>query len=317
MYLKGIRFSVFVLALLLIPVGMAFSEEYPKRPVTYIIPFSPGGQSDLEARRQQPILEKMWGKKVIIQYKPGGGGALAWSFLKRQKKDGSLICGVNLPHIILQPLARENAGFSVTDLKIAALFQETPIGLAVHKDSPFQSLEQFIAVLKDKPKSLTIAGSGSWSGHHITHLLFQEKTKTEAVYIPFKGAAPSVAAFLGKHTNAIWANSNDLLQHKDKIRILAMATAMPYETFVNIPTFKGHGYDVVFSIYRGIAVPAGTDDGIVKKLESAFLDIAKDPRVQKQMKAEGFIPAVMGIKESEAYVTSLQPVLQEIVVRLK
>ena len=91
--------------------------KYPDKPITYQIPFGPGGQSDLEARRQQPMLEKILGVKVIVQYKPGGGGSIGWASLIRKKADGYFISGMNIPHIVLQPLARGNAGYKTEQLE--------------------------------------------------------------------------------------------------------------------------------------------------------------------------------------------------------
>src|SRR5690554_3869060 len=91
---------LFVSGAMVLPAATA--ADYPTRPVTYSIAFNPGGQSDLEARRQQPYLEEILGQKIIIQYKPGGGGSVCWADLVQQKPDGYFVAGINIPHIILQ-----------------------------------------------------------------------------------------------------------------------------------------------------------------------------------------------------------------------
>src|SRR5690606_4235712 len=101
-----------------------------------LITFDPGGQSDIEARRQQPLLEKYLGVPIIITYKTGGGGSVGWSELANSPADGYTIAGNNIPHIILQPIERTNAGYRTEDLEPVAMFQSTPIGLAVLKSSP-------------------------------------------------------------------------------------------------------------------------------------------------------------------------------------
>ncbi|MCG8337234.1 MAG: tripartite tricarboxylate transporter substrate binding protein [Proteobacteria bacterium] len=276
--------------------------DYPTRSITYQIPFNPGGQSDVEARRQQPRLEKILGQKVIIQYKPGGGGSIGWSNLVKQRSNGYFMSGINIPHIILQPLARGNAGYKTEQLVPVAFFQATPIGLAVMKDSPFKSLEDFVAYAKKNPGAITTAGSGTWSGHHIAYLQFQKAAGVKLTYVPYKGASPSVAAFLGKHVTALWANSNDLYQHRDKIRILAFGTEKPFEPIPSVPTFKSKGYEILASIDRGVGVPPGTPNEVVKTLESAFLSISQDSAVRKQMLEAGFVPLSLNAKESAAYI---------------
>lgn len=281
---------------------VAQAEDYPSEPITYSIPFNPGGQSDLEARRQQPMLEDILGVSVIIQYKPGGGGSVGWAELIRAKPNGYYISGINIPHIILQPLARGNAGYETEQIKPIAFFQATPIGLAVLKDSQFQTLEDLVEYAKANPGAITTGGSGTWSGHHIANLQLQEKAGIELTYVPHKGAAPSVAAFLGGHVQALWANSNDLYQHREKIRVLGFGTREAFASMPEVPTFESQGYDLYASIDRGAGAPPGTPDEKIKVLEEAFLKISNDPKVKEQMLNDGFVPLSMGSEESAKYI---------------
>lgn len=299
-------------AAFLAPQGQA---AYPEKAITYQIPFGPGGQSDLEARRQQPLLEKILGQKIIVQYKPGGGGSVGWANLIQQKPDGYFISGINIPHIILQPLARGNAGYETDQLKPIALFQATPIGLAVLKDSKYKTLEDLVQYAKKNPGALTTGGSGTWSGHHIANLQFGKLAGIQTTYIPESGAAKSIASFLGGHVQAVWANSNDLVQHADKIRVLAFGTKKPFPNMPDVPTFESLGYKLYASIDRGVGAPPGTPDDIIQVLEAAFLKIASDPKIQEQMKRDGFVSLTMGAAETKAYIEEMkaewEPVVKE------
>ena len=307
---------IFFLAILTVAVFAPQGHAaYPDKPITYQIPFGPGGQSDLEARRQQPRLEEILGVKVIVQYKPGGGGSVGWANLIQQKPDGYFISGINIPHIILQPLARGNAGYKTDQLKPIALFQATPIGLAVLKDSKFKSLDDLVKFAKENPGTVTTGGSGTWSGHHIANLQFGKLAGIQTTYIPESGAAKSIAAFLGGHVQAVWANSNDLVQHADKIRVLAFGTKKPFPNMPDVPTFQSLGYKLYASIDRGVGAPPGTPDDIIKVLQDAFLKIASDPKIQEQMKNVGFVPLDMGAKETKDYIEEMTlewaPVVKE------
>ncbi|MGD8970568.1 MAG: tripartite tricarboxylate transporter substrate binding protein [Desulfobacterales bacterium] len=308
----AVLFLMSLLAAVLVVPAMA---EYPDKPITYQIPFGPGGQSDLEARRQQPLLENALGVKVIVQYKPGGGGSIGWANLINQKPDGYFISGINIPHIVLQPLARGNAGYQTEQLKPIALFQATPIGLAVLKDSPFKNLKDLVAYAKENPDAIVCGGSGTWSGHHIAHLQFSKMAGIKMTYIPSKGAAKSVAAFLGGHVKAIWGNSNDLVQHADKIRVLGFGTREPFPNMPDVPTFESQGYKLYASIDRGAGAPPETPDQVIQVLEKAFLDIANDPKIKEQMKTDGFVPIALGAAESKAYIVEKEqewaPVVKE------
>jgi len=232
------RFIILFLAIGLSAMATPAKAEFPEKAITYQIPFGPGGQSDLEARRQQPLLEKALGEKIIVQYKPGGGGSIGWATLIKKKPNGYFISGINIPHIVLQPLARGNAGYKTEQLVPIAIFQATPIGLAVLKDSPFKALEDLITFAKKNPGAITCGGSGTWSGHHIAHLQFSKLADIQMTYIPAKGAAKAVAAFLGGHVKAMWGNSNDLVQHADKIRVLAFGTENLFPTCPKYPHSK-------------------------------------------------------------------------------
>jgi len=130
-----------VLAMTAIPALAA--TDYPTKQVTYLIVFAPGGQSDREARRQQPHLERILKQKVLIDYKAGGGGALGWRELTRANPDGYFIAGFNIPHIILQPLQQE-VGYKTEQIVPVAIFQRTPLALIVTTKSQFKTLQEFV-----------------------------------------------------------------------------------------------------------------------------------------------------------------------------
>jgi tripartite-type tricarboxylate transporter receptor subunit TctC len=309
-----------VLISLALVVGLsvpAFSQDkYPNKAITYLTTFNPGGQSDREARRQQPLLEEILGQKVIVDYKVGGGGALGWSELVRARPDGYLVCGINIPHIILQPL-QQDTGYKTEAIVPVAIFQRTPLALAVPKDSPYKDLKELLAAAKAKPGEISIGGSGTFSGHHIASLRLEKMTGTKFNYVPFTGAAPQITAFLGGHVNAIFGNSDDLVKYADSLRVLGMADDARFFGLPDAPTFKESGIDLVESIDRGIGLPPNTPEPIVKTLEAAFLKIATDPAIQEQMKKEGFVPLAMGHAESKAHIAKMTAIYKDIVKDIK
>lgn len=270
-------------------------------PVTYLICFDPGGQSDIEARRQQPHLERLLGRQVAIEYKVGGGGALCWSELVRSRPDGSVVAGINLPHVILQPL-QQQTGYRTEQIEPVVLFQSTPLGLAVPASSPYKTLADFIAAAKANPGAITVGGSGTFSGHHVATVRLETLAGIDLTYVPFSGAAPQITAFLGGHVAAVFANSNDLVKYRDRIRVLGIAAEERFPGLPDAPTFKEQGIDLVERIDRGVGVPAGTPPEVIAELEKAFLAIAQDPAIRAQMEEQGFVPLAMGHAESKAYI---------------
>lgn len=309
---KVYKLKIIVVAVVLIGMIVSISygagskgedEKYPSKPIEYIIPFNPGGQSDITAQHQKEGLMKALGVNIVLKYMPGAGGAVAWSYLVKAKPDGYTISGNNIPHIIIQPLVRENAGYKTEQLVPIYMFETTPIGLAVLKDSPFDTLEDFINYAKENPGEITVGGSGTHSGHHLALLQLQKLTGAQFTYIPSTGAAPSVANFLGGHTQALFANSNDLIQHKDKIKILAIGTKKRFLPHLpDVPTFIEQGVKMTAGIDRGVCVPPGTPEKVIKVLEDAFDEVCKSDEFVSSMEDLGFQVKNLKSKEFKKYI---------------
>ncbi len=260
-------------ALFLFPVFSLAATDFPKGPITYIIPFPPGGQSDVEARMQQPYLEKILGVPIVVNYMSGAGGGLAWTKFAQAKPDGYSVCGINIPHIILHPLSQKDVAFTTEGVKPRCIFESTPIGLAVKMDSKINNLKGFIEFAKANPLKITIGMSGKLSGHHMAALNFMKMTGTKLTLVTFTGAAPQVTALLGGHVEAIWGNSSDLVGYQSQMKILAIGTEKRMDVLPNVPTFQEQALKFYPRIDRGVAVPKNTPPDITAKLEKAFLEV--------------------------------------------
>ena len=298
--------AVMVLPTALFAAGGAEQGSFPTRAINYVIPFDAGGQSDITAQYQREGLERELGVDVVIRHQPGAGGALAWSALARGRADGYTIAGNNIPHIVIQPLVRDNAGYRTEDLRPVYLFQTTPIGLAVAANSPFNTLADLIDHARANPGRVTVSGSGTHSGHHLAILQLQYLSGTEFTYVPASGAAPSVTNFLGGHTQAILANSDDLVQHRESMKILAIGTEGRFHALPEVPTFMEQGYDFTAGIDRGVTVPANTPEDIVRRLERAFDAVTRDPAFVSQMEAMGFEMQFLGADAFAEYIARKQ-----------
>jgi tripartite-type tricarboxylate transporter receptor subunit TctC len=144
---------------------------FPERAVNYIIPFNPGGESDISARLQQPYFSAITGQDAVIQYQAGAGGAQAWSVLNDQPGDGHTIMGTNLPHIVLQPLLQD-PGYETDDLVNVYMFHFTPDALIVRADSEFETIQDVVDAATAAPGALTAGGSATNSANHIANQLF-------------------------------------------------------------------------------------------------------------------------------------------------
>lgn len=290
--------------------------QFPRRAISYVIPFDPGGQSDVTAQYQKAYLEELLGVNIVIRHQAGAGGALAWAKLVKSEADGYTIAGNNIPHIIIQPLVRDNAGYQTSDLKPVYLFQTTPIGIAVANDSPFNTLEELISHARSNPGTVTVSGSGTHSGHHLAVLQLQHLSGAEFTYIPATGAAPSVTNFLGRHSQVLVANSNDLLAHITDMKVLAIGTEKRFAPLPDVPTFIEEGYEMTAGIDRGVAVPPDTPESVVARLEAAFDAVSTNPEFRRNMENMGFVVHTVGSREFAAYIarkeTEILTVLREL-----
>ena len=296
----------------------AFAEApFPEaEPINYLIPFSPGGESDVFARAQQPYLEKELGQKIVISYKVGAGGAIAWSSLSQSDPTGYYTAGFNMPHIILQPLQRKNAGYKTSDINPAMIFMITPCVLAVNADSPYKTLDDLIRAEKENPGSIIIGGCGSGTSGHIATVLMNEKTKTDFAYLPFPGTADLPPALMGGHVTAIMAFTTAAVQYSSKMRVLAIAAPKRNPT-IDAPTFEELGYNIVEGSVRGLAVPPNTPNDAVLTLYKACSKINKNPEFFNKMTAMGFTLLDMNPNQSKRFIVQKVEEYKQILKELK
>ena len=253
------QFAAIALAAL-IPTYSAFAE-YPDKPISYIIPFGPGGESDITARHQQPFFKDKFGQDLVISYKPGGGGAVGWAQLNSIKGDGYTIMGINLPHIIVKPMQKD-VGFKTDDIVGVYMFHYTPDALVVTMDSPFKTVQDVVAYAKENPGKLTLSGSGKATANHLAQVRFDEMAGIRTTYVAFKGTGKAVAALLGDQVKAQWGYTSVGATHSEQVRLLAVAMAERHPKFPEVPTFRELGFDLVSGAYRGIAVPKSTPEPV-------------------------------------------------------
>ena len=276
----------FTAALFALSATSSFAQ-FPDRQINYIIPFVPGGESDIAARLQGKVAVKLAGKDFIVQNKAGAGGALAWGQLNSLPGDGYNVVGTNLPHLILQPLEGQ-VQYKTDDITNVFFFHYTPDALVVSADSPYKTYADLVTAAKADPGKITIAGSGTNSANHMAFQRLETQGKLKMTYVPFKGTGDLTSALLGKHVDAAMTYPTYAISNKEKTRMLAVATHARLPQFPNTPTFKELGYDWVDGAYRGIAVPKSTPEATRKQISDLFLKINTDPEHRKQMQDSGY-----------------------------
>ncbi len=278
--------------------SIALAAGYPEKTVNYIIPFGPGGESDISARLQEPVFKKITGQTMAIQYKAGAGGAAGWSQLNGMAGDGYTVMGTNLPHIVLQPLEKD-VGYKTDDITTVFWFHYTPDALLVPADSPVKSLKDFVDAAKKAPGATTLSGSGTNSANHLAQQQFDKLAGIKTTYVPFGGTGASNTALLGKQVAGSWGYTTVKMQLGDQVRCLAVAMEKRHPKLPDCPTFKEQGFELVGGAYRGVAVPKSTPADVQAKLADILGKINADPEFIRKMEDGGFAmlnvgPAQMG-----------------------
>ena len=267
--------------------GIGVVAAFPDKPVDYVIPFGPGGESDISARFQQPFFKDKFGQDLVVSYKPGGGGAAGWAELNTYGGDGHKIMGINLPHVVIQP-AQNDVGYTTDGLVPVYWFHFTPDAIVVRADSEFETLEDLVGFAKENPGKVVFSGSGKGSANHLAQVAFDKLAGVQTTYVAFKGTGASVTAALGGQVSAIWGYTTVGAAQGDQVRMLAVAMEERHPLFPDVPTFKELGYDLLGGAYRGIAVSSETPEELRTTWSDMIAEINADPEFQKKMLDGGF-----------------------------
>ncbi|KAA3625900.1 MAG: tripartite tricarboxylate transporter substrate binding protein [Proteobacteria bacterium] len=276
--------------------GIGGAMAFPDKPVDYVIPFGPGGESDISARLQQPFFKEIFDQELVVSYKPGGGGAVGWAELNTYGDDGHKIMGVNLPHVVIQP-AQKDVGYTTDGLVPIYWFHYTPDAIVVRADSEFQSLADLVEHAKANPGKVVFSGSGKGSANHLAQVAFDKAAGIKTTYVAFKGTGASTTANLGGQVTAQWGYTTVGAKQGDQVRMLAVAMEARHPLFPDVPTFKELGYDLVGGAYRGVAVPSATPEALRKQWSDMIGQINANADFQKKMLDGGF--AMMDVPYDE------------------
>jgi tripartite-type tricarboxylate transporter receptor subunit TctC len=290
-------------------IAQAAAEEFPSKDIQYIIPFGPGGESDISARLQQKYFEEITGQQLVIQYMPGGGGAVGWSQLSDMPKDGYSIMGSNMPHIILKPMGKD-VGFDTQDVENFYYFHYSPDAILVQNDSQYETLDDLIQAAKDAPGAVTFSGSGTYSANDVANTRFEQLANVTTTYIPFKGTGAAVTALLGGQVQAEWGYTTVAANHQDKVRMLAVAAEERHPMFPDVPTFQELGYDMVGGAYRGMAAPKGTPEETKQQLSDIFRQINQNPEFQQEMRELGFVLMDVSLEDMDDFIDEQQDIYE-------
>ena len=305
------RIFVFLLAFTALCVSLPARAEYPSRPVTLIVAFTPGGPSDLLARILGKKLEQLLGQPFVIENRPGAGGNIAAEVAAHAPPDGyTLLMGNNSILATNASLYRKIGYDAERDFAPVSLIGSQANILVVNSALPVRSLGELIALAKQKPGQLNFASSGYGAAAHLSGELFKAQAGIDILHVAYKGAAPALQDVIGGHVQMMFATAASVVGHvKDGlVRPLAVTTLKRTAVLPNVPTIDElglTGFDA--TTWHGLVAPTGTPLELIAALNRATVAALADPETRKALGDLGVDVVASSPQEFAAYIKSEIP----------
>lgn len=266
-------------------VGSAVAQSYPNKTITIVVPFPPGGTTDVLARAIANKLGPALGQSVIVDNKPGAGATLGAGLVAKATPDGyTLFMGA--VHHTIAPAVYKTLPYSFEkDFAPITTVALVPNVMVVAETSPYKTVKDVIAAAKAKPDSLSYGSNGNGTAQHMIGTQFQMLTDTEILHVPYKGSAPLATDLLGGQVTMSFDTITPVLPfiREKKLRPLAVTTAKRSSTLPSVPTMKESGVNMDIGTWFGLLAPAATPKDVTAKLNTEIVKIIKSTEFQKQM----------------------------------
>lgn len=278
--------------------GPAHAQEsatsYPSRPVTFVVPFAPGGSTGLIARIIGQKLEQRLGKPFVVDHRAGGGGVIGVTAVAHGTPDGYTIMMASSTALAINPNVRKSLPYDPRkDITPIALIARMPYVLVVNPDLPVHSVADLVKLAKDKPGQLSFASVGPGTIHHLNAEMFKSIFNLSVVHVPYKGSAPALQDVVGGHVQFMFVDAPPAkpLIEGGKVRALGVTTLQRVPALPDLKPLAEAGvpgYDT--ASWHSISTAAGVPKEIVNKLATEIRAVMSEPDVQKLLSNEGAIP---------------------------
>jgi tripartite-type tricarboxylate transporter receptor subunit TctC len=311
--------SFHVLATLLLaclPLALAAQSAYPNKPIRMIVPFPPGGPTDVLGRIVAQKLSESLGQQVVIENRPGASGMIGAEMVAKAPPDGyTLLTNASL-HVINPSLYPQMNFDALRDFAPVSLIAQVPLILVVNPGLPAKSVAELIALGKAQPNLLNFGSSGNATAPHLAGESFKIATGVQMQHVPYKGSAPALTDLIGGQVQLIFDSMPSAMPHvkSGKIKALAVTTAKRSPTVPDLPTIAESGVPgFAISTWYGVWAPAGTPRDIVNKISAEIATALQQPAVRERLASLGAEPVGNTPDEFAAYCQSELPKWAKIV----
>jgi tripartite-type tricarboxylate transporter receptor subunit TctC len=281
-----------IVATLLLP-GLAAAQDYPTKPIRWIVPFPPGGPTDLLARTVGQKLNEAWGQPVIVENKPGAGGNIGVDLAAKAPADGYTLVIVPTGNITVNPTLYANLPYRPSDLAPVTMLATIENVLVVHPSVPARSLAELVALAKAKPGTLTFASPGAGSQAHLAGELIKLGADIDILHVPYRGIGPALNDLVGGHVSMMVSQTSSALPHIQSGALRAFGVASRKRSLVTpgLPTIAEQGFPgFEATSWYALMVAAGTPKDVIGKLHRETVRILHLPDVKEKLAGLGADP---------------------------
>ena len=267
---------------------LAQAQTFPDRPLTILVPFTPGGVSDITARPLSIGLSADLGQSVIIENKGGAGGAIGMAAAAKAKPDGHTLL-MALPSMITIPISDRISGrassFQMNQFQPIARLTADPTVLAVRADSPWNNVADFVREVRRNPGKVSYSSSGIYGTTHVAMEILANSANLKMIHVPFTGGGQQVSALLSGQVQATMQTPGAIAPHlaAGKLKVLGTLSAERVPSMPQVPTIKEQGFDGEFYLWTGLFVPVGTPDAVINRLRDSVKKAAAHPSFLQAM----------------------------------
>lgn len=283
----------------------AAAAAYPDRPIRIVIPFSPGGGTDLLSRAMQPKLERALGVGIIIENRTGAGGTLGVTYAARAAPDGYTLLVTSASFTFAPSLYKRLAYDAIKDFKPLSMLTQQPLILAVHPSMPVKSVKDLVALARSRPNEIFHAHAGVGSNLHMTTELFKYIAKVNIKPIAYKGGGPSLIALITGEVQVSFTGvlSSKHFRQAGQIRPLAVSTKERSPAVPDLPTIHEAGVPgFAKGAWTGMFAQADVPDAIIARVYQAVTEVLKDPNTVKVLAEDGLVATATSPKEFSSFV---------------